>query len=178
MHIIAFGASHSRHSINKQFATYAASRFKGASSEILDLTNYELPLFTVDLEREIGHPEAIQHFIDKVRSADLLIISLAEHNGSYTAAFKNLFDWVSRVKPKLFEDIPLFLLSTSPGGRGGLGVMEAARVRFPIHGAAIVGHYSLPKFGEHFDPQKGITDQGLRESFEEVLQKVMQALPY
>lgn len=176
MRIIAFGASHSRQSINKQFAAYAASRFEGAQTEVIDLNDFELPLFTVDREKESGHPEAVHRFIDKVRSADLLIISLAEHNGSYTASFKNLFDWVSRVQPKLFEHIPLLLLSTAPGKRGGLGVMEAALVRFPLHGADIIGHFSLPQYAEHFDPERGITENELRNRFEAVLQQAKQAI--
>ena len=46
--IIAFGASSSKNSINKQFATYAAHQFKNVSVEILDLNDYEMPIFYVD----------------------------------------------------------------------------------------------------------------------------------
>jgi len=166
MHIVAFGASYSSASINRQFAAWAAARFENSTADLLDLNEYELPVFTVDREQTEGHPEAAHRFVEKIRSADLLIISLAEHNGTYTAAFKILFDWSSRVQLKMFEGKTMFLLSTAPGARGGLGVMEAARVRFPIHGAEIAGHFSLPKFGEHFDPAHGITDPDLRAAFE------------
>ncbi|RYZ94789.1 MAG: NADPH-dependent FMN reductase, partial [Moraxellaceae bacterium] len=44
MRIIAFAASSSGSSINKQLAGYAASLIEGADSEILDLNDYELPL--------------------------------------------------------------------------------------------------------------------------------------
>ena len=43
--IIAFGASSSKTSINKQLATYAANLFKNAEVEVLDLNNYECLFF-------------------------------------------------------------------------------------------------------------------------------------
>ncbi|MCU0461056.1 MAG: NAD(P)H-dependent oxidoreductase [Bacteroidales bacterium] len=165
MKIVAFGASYSKQSINKCFAGYAARQFNSAETEVLDLNNYELPLFTVDAESEIGVPENARSFLDKLESADLLVISMAEHNGSYTAAFKNLFDWTSRIKANIFEGKKIFLLSVSPGKRGGISALEAARSRFPWHGAEIIGAFSLPYFSENFNPESGIIDQELNNQF-------------
>ena len=52
--IIAFGASSSKQSINKQLATFAANQFQNVSVEILDLNDYEMPIFSVDKEKENG----------------------------------------------------------------------------------------------------------------------------
>lgn len=169
MKIIAFGASYSKDSINKKFASYAASHFEEAQTEVLDLTNYRLPIFTTDVEVALGHPEEVIQFLNKIERADLVIISLAEHNGSYAAAFKNLFDWTSRVKLKMFEDKKVLLLATAPGARGGISVLEAAKQRFPIHGAEIVGAFSLPNFYDNFSEESGILQQELKEKFEKVL---------
>lgn len=172
MKIIVFGASSSKKSINKRLATYASTYFQGDEIEILDLNDFELPVFSVDLQAENGiHQNAIR-FYNKLQSADLIIISMAEHNGSYTAAFKNLLDWMSRYESKVFGNKPMLLLSTSPGGRGGKGVMDAALVRFPIHGAEIIAHFSLPKFNENFVDGQGITDPVLKAEFEEAIEKV------
>ena len=46
--IIAFGGSSSKNSINKQLATYAAHLFQNVEVEVLDLNDYEMPLFSVD----------------------------------------------------------------------------------------------------------------------------------
>ena len=169
MKIIAFGASYSKDSINKKFAAYAASHFEEAQTEVLDLTNYRLPIFTTDVEVALGHPEEVIQFLNKIERADLVIISLAEHNGSYAAAFKNLFDWTSRVKLKMFEGKKVLLLATAPGARGGIAVLEAAQQRFPIHGAEIVGAFSLPNFYDNFSEESGILQQELKEKFEKVL---------
>lgn len=176
MKIIAFGASTSTTSINKAFASYAATLFDGHDIEVIDLNDYEMPLFSVDLESQVGHqPNAIA-LVEKLSSADLLIVSMAEHNGAYTAAFKNILDWSSRYKNKVFEDKKMLLLSTSPGGRGGLGSLEAAKVRFPIHGANIVASFSLPKFQENFNAAEGIVDVQLKTQLAEAVDLVKAAL--
>jgi len=165
MNIIAFAASTSKSSINKQLVAHTLTHFSESNTTLLDLNNYELPLFSVDLEQEIGHPEAAARFIADLAPADLIIISMAEHNGNYTAAFKNLFDWCSRIDATIFKDKPLFLMSTSPGGYGGKNSLGAALVRFPRHGAEILETFSLPTFGTNFNATTGITDEALREEF-------------
>lgn len=173
MKIIAFGASNSKYSINKQFASYVAQKFTNYIVEILDLNDYALPHFNVDLEKKNGIPENAIIFYNKLQSADLIIISLAEHNGSYTAVFKNLFDWMSRHQVKTFENKKMFLLSTSPGGRGGQSVMDSALARFPIHGADILGHFSLPFFQKKFDIEiDGIMDIELKMKLETIINEV------
>jgi len=84
MQVIAFGASASKHSINKIFATYTAHQFENAKIEILDLNDFALPLFTVDLETETGIPENAKQFYNKLQTADLIIISLYEISQNIT----------------------------------------------------------------------------------------------
>ena len=50
--VTCFAASSSRNSINKQLVTYAAGLVEDADVEVLDLNDYELPLFSVDREAE------------------------------------------------------------------------------------------------------------------------------
>lgn len=167
MKLIAFAASNSQQSINKKFVTYAAQRIAGKHAEILDLNDFEVPIFSVDREKHEGFPQKILSFIEKLENSDFIVISLAEYNGSYTPAFKNIFDWSSRVKLKMFEGKKLLLLSTSPGGGGGKFVMQAALNRFPRHGATDIQHFSLPSFKENFDENQGITNPELRQQLEE-----------
>ena len=82
MKIVAFGGSNSKESINKQLATYASKQFDGAEVEILDLNDYEMPIFSVDIEKHEGIPAKALQFAEKIDASDLLIISLAEHNSA------------------------------------------------------------------------------------------------
>ncbi|MES9972194.1 MAG: NAD(P)H-dependent oxidoreductase [Candidatus Thiodiazotropha sp.] len=156
MKLVAFAASNSRKSINKQLATYACSLLKEAEVEILDLNDYELPLFSVDREEELGQPKLAQDFLSKIDSCDALIISFAEHNGSYSVAYKNLFDWCSRIRKEIYGDKPVVVLSTSPGARGGAGVLALATAALPRFSALVKGSLSVPSFYENFDLQQGV----------------------
>ncbi|MBP4137662.1 NADPH-dependent FMN reductase [Flavobacterium geliluteum] len=151
MKIIAFGGSNSQQSINKHLATYAASLFENAEVEVLDLNNYAMPLFSVDLEKEVGQHELAKAFLKKIETADILVVSLAENNGNYSVAFKNIFDWCSRIMKEVFQQKPMLLLATSPGPRGGASVLEIANNAFPRYGAQIKATFSLPAFNANFD---------------------------
>jgi NAD(P)H-dependent FMN reductase len=155
MKVIAFAASSSKQSINKQLVTYAASLLDNADAEVLDLNDYELPLFSVDIEKDLGQPALAQAFLDKLGSADALVVSFAEHNGNYSAAWKNLFDWCTRIDQKIFQKKPTILLSTSPGERGGATVMDIAVNSLPRFAAEIKGNMSLPSFYDNFDIDNG-----------------------
>ncbi len=169
MKILAFGASTSAESINRKLANYAASQVNGASVTELDLRDFNLPIYSVDEEGANGIPSDAQKFLDLIQQHDALVVSLAEHNGSYSAAFKNLYDWTSRINQQVWCDKPMLLLSTSPGPRGGATVMEAAKATFPRMGAKLLAHFSLPSFYENFDAESGITDKALADSFSEAV---------
>ncbi|MDH3763914.1 MAG: NAD(P)H-dependent oxidoreductase [Gammaproteobacteria bacterium] len=153
--VVAFAASNSSRSINRQLVTYASGLLAHAQVEILDLNDFELPLFSVDREDELGQPPLAQVFLQKLNQADGIIVSFAEHNGAYSAAYKNLYDWVSRIQPRVYQDKPMVLLSTSPGGRGGKSVMELALSQIPRFGGQIKASLSLPSFMDNFDSASG-----------------------
>lgn len=151
MKILAFGASSSKNSINKKLATYASQLVQGADVEIIDLNDYEMPLFSVDKEVEIGKPEAVDRFLSKIKWADALIISFAEHNGANTAAYKNIFDWCSRTAKKVYENKKVILLSTSPGPGGAKSSLSMAVTSMPFFGATVLASLSIPSFNQNFD---------------------------
>lgn len=154
MKLLAFAASSSSKSINKQLATYAASLVPNATVEILDINEYEMPLFSQDKEELLGQPVAAKSFFAKLGQADAIIISFAEHNGSYTAAYKNLFDWTSRIDQKLFQNKPMILLATSPGPGGAQTVLTAATGSAPYFAGDVKGSVSVPSFFDNFDSEK------------------------
>lgn len=171
MKTLAFAASSSKKSINKKLAKYALSQIDSQEKQLLDLNDFPLPIYSIDLEKENGIPDQVVRFAEHIDSADLIVISLAEHNGSYSAVFKNLFDWLSRNKSKCFEGKKMILLSTSPGERGGRSVMDAALSRFPRHGAEILGHFCLPNFKENFDLSQGIINDELKNDFLQLIKR-------
>ena len=160
MKILAFGASSSKKSINKKLATYVAGLFKDSQTETLDLNDYELPLFSEDKEVELGKPKLAQDFLSKIGDSDAIIISFAEHNGSYSAAYKNLFDWCSRINPKVFQGKSMIMLSTSPGAGGGANVLSAAVKSAPYFDGKVEGSLSVGSFYDNFDAQSNVMKDG------------------
>lgn len=164
--IIAFGASNSSQSINKTLAYYAANQLDEVEVELLDLNDFEMPIYSFDREKENGIHELAHRFKKEIKESDGILISFAEHNGAYSTAFKNIFDWVSRIDMNVWENKPMFLMATSPGGYGGKSVLGIANSRFKRGNSNTIVSFSLPSFGSNFSAETGITDATLKQEFE------------
>lgn len=157
--IIAFSGSNSSVSINKKLAIYASSLIENVEVKILDLNDFDLPIYGMDLENEHGIPDNAHKFLNLIKESDGIVLSLAEHNGAYATVFKNIFDWMSRIDGKLWSKKPMLLMATSPGARGGATVLDIAKGRFPYMGGHIVSDFSLPSFGVNFSEGKITNDE-------------------
>jgi NAD(P)H-dependent FMN reductase len=153
--ILAFAASNSSKSINRQLVEYAATLIEAAEIETLDIHDFEMPLYRADREEADGIPQLAHDFLARIKAADALIISIAEHNGAYSAAFKNLFDWCSRVGREVWQGKPMVLLSASPGAGGAARALGIAESAAPHFGGNVKGTLSVPNFYEAFDVENG-----------------------
>lgn len=173
--IVAIGGSNSKNSINKTLARYAADQLKNSETILADLNDFDLPLYGIDVETKNGIPENARRLNDLLESADGLVISLAEHNGSYATAFKNAYDWMSRINQKVWKNKPMLLMATSPGARGGATVLETAKASFPHLGAQIVADFSLPSFYDNFSEEK-IANEELNKALNQKIQLLQEAI--
>ena len=170
MKLLAFAASNSKQSINKQLVRYAAGLIEGIETELLDINDFEMPIYSIDREQRDGIPELAHTFFNKIGQADAILISYAEHNGSYTAAYKNLFDWMSRINPKVYQDRPMVILSTSPGAGGASNVLAMAKNSAPHFKADLKAAVSVPSFYDNFDVKAGaITNDSINAELLEAL---------
>lgn len=173
--IITFAGSNSKNSINKNLAIYASSLVDNVEVTVLDLNDFELPIYGIDYENKNGIPNKVHKFLEQIKSSDGIILSLAEHNGAYASVFKNIFDWMSRIDGKFWSNKPMLLMATSPGGRGGATVLEMAKDRFQYMGGNIVGSFSLPSFNDNFSDRK-ITNEELNNQLLEEVQQLAESL--
>ncbi len=156
MKILAFAATTSRKSINRQLIAYAAQlledgRPDDVTVETIDLNDFEMPIYSIDRETEGGIPSAAHDFFDRIGQADALLISFAEHNGHYTAAYKNIFDWASRIDKRVYQGKPTVMLATAPGPGGGTSVLEAAVTSGRFFGNDVRASLAIPRFHDSFD---------------------------
>ncbi len=170
MKVLAFAASNNKKSINRTLAAYAANLMEGATVEVLDIDDYEMPIFSDAREEALGHPELAQKFFRKIGEADAIVVSFAEHNGTYTAAYKNLFDWASRINSKVYQNKPMLIMSSSPGPSGAASVLREAKNSAPYYAADVKASISVPSFFDNFDVAKNeLVNQEIKQEIEQAL---------
>lgn len=178
MKLLALAASSSTKSINKALVTHATDLVGDGSIpgvadvdiEILDLNDFEMPIYSADRQEAGGIPQQAQDFFDKIGAADAVLISFAEHNGGYTAAYKNIFDWTSRIDMAVYQGKPTIMLSTSLGPGGGGNVLQTAVGSAIFFGNEVLAHLSIPSFYDNFDTAAGVlTNEDLDTQLREAL---------
>ncbi|MEZ8950059.1 NADPH-dependent FMN reductase [Vibrio sp. 10N.247.311.18] len=173
MKVLAIGATNSTTSINQQLAACTAGLVEGAQVEVLDLNDFEMPIYSEKREQDSGVHQHAQRFFSKIGEADAVVISFAEYNGSYTAAFKNLFDWTSRIDMKVYQGKPVVMLSTSPGPGGANSVLSSAVNSAPYFDADVKGSMSVPSFYDNFNVETGeIINAEMAESLKSIMSQI------
>ncbi|TSE07153.1 MULTISPECIES: NADPH-dependent FMN reductase [Aquimarina] len=168
--IIAFAGSNSSTSINHKLVEFVASKIEGHKVKIVNLTNYNMPMYSEDEERNNSFPGMAMGLRQEISDTDALIISVNEHNGSWGAFFKNIIDWLSRLDRNFLEGKKILLMSTSPGKRGGVSSLEYAKNVFPRFGAEIIESFSFPSFYDNFSVESNtVTDETLLLGLNQVI---------
>lgn len=157
MRLVAFAASNSKRSINKLLVEHAVVRYRAKFNasihvEFLDLNDYEMEIYSIDRESDRGVPIHAKVFLEEIRAADALFVSFAEHNGTVSAAWKNIFDWVSRIDVRVWQDKPMLILAATPGPRGGAGVLRFVSDTATHFGGNIVAEVGISHWMDAFDP--------------------------
>ncbi|MEM7143227.1 MAG: NAD(P)H-dependent oxidoreductase [Actinomycetota bacterium] len=176
MKVLAIPATNSNNGLNRQLIAIAqraiADLAPDAGIEIVDLNDYEMPIYSTAREQETGIPEPARHLFDKIGAADALIVSFAEYNGSYTSAWKNVHDWMSRIDMSIYQGTRTAMFAATPGPRAGAGVLGSATTTAPFFGADLVGSLGIGTF--HANVVDGeIVDDDLRTQFVEILEKLV-----
>lgn len=167
---MAFAGSNSSTSINYKLVEYTVSLVQDQDISLLNMVDYNFPVFSEDLERNEGYSVLLKNLKDKIVRAEALIISVNEHNSNPSAYFKNVLDWLSRVDRNYLADTKILLMSCSGGRRGGSSSLEVAKAILPRFGGEVVATFSLPSFNHTFEATKGITDPELAKEHKNALE--------
>lgn len=164
--ILAFAGSTRSGSFNKWLVQNAATaaRKAGAEVTVVDLKDFDLPLFDEDLEAS-GTPAGATRLKQLFLDHDALLIASPEYNSSVSAVLKNAIDWVSRsalgepMKGAFLGKVAV-LLAASPGGLGGLrGLVHLRSILQNIGVMVLPDQFALGKAHEAFDQQGILTDE-------------------
>ncbi|MBI6119656.1 NAD(P)H-dependent oxidoreductase [Salegentibacter maritimus] len=166
--ILAFAGSNSSTSINFQLLQHVAKRLAGHDIKTQDFSQYELPLYSADREREKGIPVSVKIINRIIQEHDALLLAVNEHNGNVSAYFKNMIDWLSRLDRNFLANKRILLISTSPGRRGAASALEYTKGILPRFGGEVIESFSLPSFQDNFKNGK-ILNEVLDMGIEDVL---------
>jgi NAD(P)H-dependent FMN reductase len=133
--ILAFAGSGRKDSVNKKVVAIAAKGAMEAGAEvtIINLEDFDMPIFNEDLEAQQGMPVAAQAFKELMISHDGFLISSPEYNSSYSSLFKNAIDWASRktgdeANMAAYRGKVAAIMGASPGALGGMRVLVVLRM--------------------------------------------------
>ncbi len=116
--------------------------------EILDLNEYQFPVFNERLKHQSSPSAAVLDFASKIKGADGVIIVTPEYNGGYPASLKNVVDL-------LYDEWrrkPVAISTISDGAYGGTQVITSLQFSlWKIRAWTVPAMFHVPKAHESFD---------------------------
>jgi NAD(P)H-dependent FMN reductase len=109
-------------SINKRLETALRKRVKavGASTSVVDLAKYDLPLYHGDID----YPSDVKKLVNRLKKLDGIIIVSPEYNGGLPPLLKNMIDWTSTCSTDHFTGPVYGIASCTPGPMSGIMCMR------------------------------------------------------
>src|SRR5258705_2173631 len=129
---------------------------KLATVEILDLNQYQFPVFNERLKYQPDPSSSVLEFAGKIKSADGVIIVTPEYNGGYPASLKNVIDLLYDEWHKK----PIAISTVSDGSFGGMQVITSLQFSlWKIRAWTVPAMFPVPKVGGSFDENGNATDK-------------------
>ncbi len=121
---------------------------KLATAAIVDLNEYQFPIFNERLKFLTAPSESVIEFANKIKLADGVIIVTPEYNGGYPASLKNVIDL-------LYEEWfrkPVAIVTVSDGAFGGTQVITSLQFTlWKIRAWTVPAMFPVPKVNDTFD---------------------------
>lgn len=143
------------HRVTLYFKNYLEEN-KLATVEMLDLKEYNFPLFDERLRLQKDPPESALDFAGKIKNADGVIIVTPEYNGGYPASLKNIIDllydeWYHK---------PVAISTVSDSNFGGTQVITSLQfMLWKIHAWTVPAMFPVPRVREAFDENGNPADK-------------------
>jgi NAD(P)H-dependent FMN reductase len=145
-HVVAISGSLRDASHTRKALTHAldAAAETGASTELLDLREWDLPVFDADHDEAGDAPE----FTERVRAADAIVLGSPMYHGSYSSALKNALDYCGFDE---FENKTVGLLAVA-GGSFPITTLEHLRSVCRALDAWVLPHQAaIPRASNAFE---------------------------
>jgi len=182
--ILAFAGSTRTESFNKKLVKIAAAGAKeaGADVTIIDLRDFQMPLYDEDLEKKEGLSSNTRKLKELMVSNHGFLISSPEYNSSISGVLKNTIDWTSRQGDdespmSCFKDKVAGIMSASPGGLGGLRGLVHVRAILENMGVLVIPtQVAISKAHEAFNLDGTMKDQKQEQQVKKIGANLSQML--
>jgi chromate reductase len=126
--------------INEVLRRHMSKKLREAGVEVtdLDLNDFEMPIFNLDIEDAGRTPEAAVRLAEMFRSYDIVFIASPEYNGGVTPLIANVVSWVSRQKPNPFKHAIFGIGGVSDGKYATIFALSHLRDSLSKLGALVV----------------------------------------
>ena len=139
---------------------------RGASTQLLDLREYDLPVFDAD-DRDVGDANEL---CETLQGADAIILGTPVYHGSFSSPLKNALDYAGFDE---FEETTVGLLAVS-GGSFPTPALDHLRTVCRSLNAWVLPHQAaIPNVYEKFEDGE-LTDDSLAERVDVLGQRVVE----
>jgi len=180
--LLFFAGSTRQGSYNRALARAAqqAADRRGLSADLIELSDYPMPIYDAEIENSDGPPDNARRLKDVLRGYQGVFIASPEYNASITPLLKNTLDWMSRVKDgdepplEVFKTRVFAIGSASPGGFGGMRSLITLRQVLSLGMGALVlpDQVVVPNAGSAFDEQGTLTNERAQSMLDALVTKL------
>ncbi len=182
--ILAFAGSSRQDSINQKLLQLVVDRVRQAGGEVtlVNLAEFDVPLYNGDLEAEQGIPADAERFYQLMKQHAGFLIACPEYNRSITPLLKNTIDWASRPREgdrplEAFDGKVAALCSASPGALGGLrGLYHVAEILQSIGTSVLPKQVAVGGFASALDDDGNLTDTRNSSMMDAMCQRLVRAV--
>ncbi|MFC6905470.1 NAD(P)H-dependent oxidoreductase [Halalkalicoccus tibetensis] len=133
-----------------------AAREAGASVELLDLREYDLPVYDPDAENTADAEELMR----EIREADAVLLGTPVYHGTISSALKNALDYCGFDE---FEDTTTGLLAVAGGGTFGPTLEHLRASVRAMHGWTLPHQVGIRNASDQFDSEEEFVDPALEK---------------
>jgi chromate reductase, NAD(P)H dehydrogenase (quinone) len=184
--ILIFSGSARSQALSKRLAraSLVAVDSAGGHGTLIDLADFEMPLYRADLEASHGLPDATRQLQALIAGHEALLIASPEYNGSMTPLLVNTLAWCSRADAHhpsgsglaIFADKPAAVVGSSPSARGGLRALIHLRDLLGYLGMVVIPQQlAVPRAHQAFDTSDRLIDEGERAGLDAVALALVKA---
>jgi NAD(P)H-dependent FMN reductase len=121
---------------------------KLATVDIIDLDEYQFPIFNERLKYQKNPSKEALEFADRIKKADGVLIVTPEYNGGYPASLKNVIDLLIDE----WNHKPVAISTASSGAFGGSQVITSLQFSlWKLKALTVPAMFPIPKIQEAFD---------------------------